>query len=85
MEHIVFSQRGLSYVSRINRCLTREMGFNFKLSEQSHLLELLQISSVSPIDEIQRNFRNLLRDLEPDQKNLIENLGVNLPELTLRE
>lgn len=85
MGKIVLSQRGLGYLSRINRCLTKEMGCNFRLSDQSHIIELLQISAVSPIDEIQQNFRKLLTDLDPGQKDLIENLGVTLPELTLRE
>ena len=85
MENIVLSQRGLSYLSRINRCMTKEMGFHFRLSNQSHIVELLQISAVSPIHEIQHNFKKLLIDLDPQQKNLIENLGVTLPELTLRE
>jgi len=80
MENIVLSQRGLSYLSRINRCLTKEMGCHFKMSNQSHLVEMLQISAVSPIDEIQQNFKQIIVDLDPQQKNLFKNMGVNLLE-----
>lgn len=80
MESIVLSQRGLSYLSRINRCLTKEMGCHFKMSDQSHLIEMLQISAVSPIDEIRHNFKQILVDLNPQQLSHIKNMGVNLSE-----
>ncbi len=80
MNQLVFSQRSLSYLARINRMLVKELGFQFSLSNREHLTELLRASAVSPVSEIKQCFIEFARDLNEKQRDYISEMGVSLPQ-----
>ncbi len=80
MNKLVFSQRGLCCLQRISRILDRELGLHYRLSSQKQLLELLSVSSISPIEEVRHCFNELLDELDDAQREQILAMGVSLPE-----
>ncbi len=76
MNKLVFSQRGLCCLQRISRILDRELGLQYRLSSQKQLLELLSVSSISPIEDVRHCFNELL----DEQREQILAMGVSLPE-----
>jgi len=80
VSRLVFSQQGLSRLVKISRLLDQELGFQFKLSNQNQLAELLRASAVSPVQEIKQCFLDFIAELDEHQRDSIISMGVSLPE-----
>jgi len=79
MEELVFTQQCLSKLVKIRREMEKEFGYNYQLSSNNHLVDLLRAAAYSPDEEIQQCFRDFLKGLTKQQLKKITELGVSLP------
>ena len=79
MGELVFTQHCLSKLVQIRRELEKEFGYNYQLSSNNHLVDLLRAAAYSPDEEIQRCFRDFLHGLTKQQLKKITDMGVSLP------
>jgi len=79
MGELVFTQQCLSKLVQIRREMEKEFGYNYQLSSNNNLVDLLRAAAYSPDEEIQRCFRDFLQGLTKQQLKKITDLGVTLP------
>jgi len=79
MGELVFTQQCLSKLVKIRREMEKEFGYNYQLSSNNHLVDLLRAAAYSPDEEIQQCFRDFLQGLSKKQLKIITDLGVSLP------
>jgi hypothetical protein len=79
MGELVFTQQCLSKLVKIRREMEKEFGYNYQLSSNNNLVDLLLAAAYSPDEEIQQCFRDFLQGLSKQQLKIITDLGVSLP------
>lgn len=79
MEDLVFTQKCLTKLVQIRREMEKEFGYNYQLSSNTHLVDLLRAAAYSTNDEIQQYFRDFLQGLTKQQLKKITDMGVSLP------
>jgi hypothetical protein len=79
MGDLVFTQHCLSKLVQIRREMEKEFGYNYQLSSNTHLVDLLRAAAYSTNDEIQQCFRDFLQGLTKQQLKKITDMGVSLP------
>ena len=79
MGELVFTQQCLSKLVQIRREMEKEFGYNYQLSSDNNLVDLLRAAAYSPDEEIQRCFHDFLHGLTKQQLKKITDLGVSLP------
>ena len=79
MGELVFTQQCLSKLVKIRREMEKEFGYNYQLSSNNHLVDLLRAAAYSPDEEIQQCFHDFLQGLSKQQLKIITDLGVSLP------
>ncbi|HID50008.1 MAG TPA: hypothetical protein EYP40_10440 [Chromatiales bacterium] len=80
MGNLIFSQAGMAQLVKIRRQMEREFGFRFRLANTENFLELLNAAAISPDPSIRACFKDFLADLSPEQRQRLQQLGLDLPE-----
>lgn len=79
MGELVFTQQSLAKLVQIRREMEKEFGYNYELSSNSEVVDLLCAAAYSPVAEIQQCFQAFLQGLTKQQLKMITDLGVSLP------
>ena len=79
MGELVFTQKCLAKLVQIRREMEKEFGYNYELSSNNEVVDLLRAAAYSPDVEIQQCFRDFLQGLNKQQLKMITDLGVSLP------
>ncbi|MCG6887205.1 MAG: hypothetical protein LJE74_08355 [Proteobacteria bacterium] len=79
MENLIFSQAGVAQLVKIRRQIEHEFGFQFKLADTESFIDFLTAASISPDSSIRACFMDFLTNLNQEQRQRLQSLGLDLP------